>query len=114
MDSRGELEPLKKEIARRLDRCLIYSLENLEKALSDGDIPLGSLPVAVGILQDKKAALEGQPTARIEHVSTRRVSHEELNAWLNSLPSANPSDSPSAGNTPQLPAPTDATKPDHD
>src|SRR5437016_1810916 len=82
MDSRRELEPLKKEIARRLDRCVIYSLENLEEALSDGDIAAGSLPVAAAILLDKKAALEGQPTARIEHVTTRRVSHAELNAWL--------------------------------
>src|SRR2546423_5400096 len=46
MDKRGELEPLKKEIARRLDRCVIYSLENLEEALSDGDITAGQLPVA--------------------------------------------------------------------
>lgn len=114
MDARGELEPLKREIARRLDRCVIYSLENLEHALEKDSIAHGSLPVATAVLLDKKAALEGQPTSRIEHITTRKVSHEELNAWLDSLPSANPvlslpasspSDSASDGSTPQPPAP---------
>lgn len=107
MESRGELEPLKKEIARRLDRCVIYSLENLEEALSEGEIAAGSLPIATAVLLDKKAALEGAPTARIEHI-TRKISHEDLNAWLDSLPSANPTDSASAGAAAQLPTPQEA------
>ena len=90
MEERGELEPLKKEIAKRLDRCVIYSLENLEEAMADGKIAPGSLPIATAVLLDKKAALEGMPTARIEHVTTRKVNHDDLNAWLESLPSANP------------------------
>jgi hypothetical protein len=44
--------------------------------------------VACGILLDKKAALEGQPTSRIEHITTRKPSHEELNAWIDALPAA--------------------------
>src|ERR1041385_1650335 len=90
MESRGELEPLKREVARRLDRCVIYGLENLEFALATNGLPASQLSVAVGILLDKKAALEGQPTSRIEHITTRKPSHDELNAWLESLPSANP------------------------
>ena|SRR2546430_39377 len=116
MDSRRELEPLKKEIARRLDRCVIYSLENLEQALADGEISAGQLPIAAATLMDKKGTLEGQPTARIEHVSTRKVTPEFLNAKLDSLTSpnlANTPDSASGGNTAQLPAPTDATEPDN-
>lgn len=90
MEARGEMEPLKKEIARRLDRCVIYSLENLEEAMAKGMIAPGQLPIATAVLLDKKAALDGLPTARIEHVTARKVTHEELNAWLDSLPSANP------------------------
>lgn len=90
MEARGDLEPLRKEIARRLDRCVIYSLENLEDATAKNLIAAGQLPIATAVLLDKKAALDGLPTARIEHVSARRMSHEELNAWLESLPSANP------------------------
>jgi hypothetical protein len=42
-------------------------------------------------LLDKKRDAEGQPTARIEHVSSRRPpTHEEINAWMDSLPSASP------------------------
>jgi hypothetical protein len=123
MDARGELEPLKKEIARRLDRCVIYSLENLEHALEKDGIAHGQLPIATAVLLDKKAALEGQPTSRIEHITTRRITHEEVNAWLDTLPSANPvpaledsrpSDSASADSTPEAPASQDDTKPDHD
>lgn len=120
MDARGELEPLKREIARRLDRCVIYSLENLEHALEQNVIAAGSLPVATAVLLDKKAALEGQPTSRIEHITTRKVSHEELNAWLDTLPSANPtalpspSDSASDDSTPQPPATQHPVPPDHD
>lgn len=121
MESRGELEPLKKEIARRLDRCVIYSLENLEEALADNDIAPGSLPIAAAVLLDKKAALEGQPTARIEHITNRKITHEEINAWLDTLPSANPKilaengpvDSASAVPPAQLPAPQ-APKEDSD
>src|SRR5262245_31373899 len=123
LDARGELEPLKKELARRLDRCVIYSLENLEEALCAGEIAKGSLPIALGILLDKKAALEGVPTARIEHITSRKVTHEELNSWLESLPSAAPaagslvehnadpaadpgaSDTPSAAGNGQVPGP---------
>lgn len=109
MDARGELEPLKKEIALRLNRCVIYSLENLEAALASDEISAGQLPVAAAILLDKKAALDGTPTARIEHITTvRKANHEELNAWLESLPSANPtspSDSASGDAAKQLPAP---------
>jgi len=90
MEARGDLEPLRKEIARRLDRCVIYSLENLEDATAKNLIAAGQLPIATAVLLDKKAALDGLPTARIEHVTARRISHEELNAWLESLPSANP------------------------
>lgn len=109
MEKRGELEPLKEEIMRRLNRCVIYSLENLEQALSDDAIAPGSLPIATAVLLDKKRDAEGQPTARIEHISNRRVSHEELNAWIESLPSAAagsaPIDLPSDGPAKQLPAP---------
>ena len=87
-EARGEMEPLKKEVARRLDRCVIFGLENLEHALATNGLPASQLSVACGIILDKKAALEGQPTARIEHVTVRRPSHEELNAWIDALPSA--------------------------
>jgi len=112
MEARGELEPLKKEIARRLDRCVIYSLENLEAALCDNTIAAASLPVATAVLLDKKAALEGMPTARIEHVTTRKLTHEDLNAWLENLPSAGAADSPAADpsterSVPQLPPATE-------
>jgi len=116
MEARGELEPLKKEITRRLNRCVIYSIENLEEALHDGKIAAGSLPIAVAVLLDKKLALEGAPTARIEHITSRKISHDELNAWLESLPSANPpgpSDSGSENGQAQLPAPQPATEGDH-
>lgn len=106
---RGGVEPLNKEIARRLNRCVTFSLENLEHALANNAIAAGSLPVATAILLDKKAQLDGLPTARIEHITTRRPSHEELNAWLERLPSANAqpgaSDSGSAPEPLQLPAP---------
>lgn len=124
MEARGELEPLNKEIARRLNRCVIYSLENLEDATEHDKIAAGSLPIATAVLLDKKAALEGQPTSRIEHITTRKVSAEELNAWIESLPSckaapdlgdapaeSRPSDSASAAVTPQLPASHDNTQP---
>jgi hypothetical protein len=88
MEARGELEPLKREVARRLDRCVIFGLENLEHALATDGLPASQLSVACGILLDKKAALEGQPTSRIEHITTRKPSHEELNAWIDALPAA--------------------------
>ena len=92
MESRGELEPLKREVAKRLDRCVIFGLENLEHTLATNGLPASQLSVAVGILLDKKAAIEGQPTARIEHITSRKITHEDLNAWIEAMPSAKPAE----------------------
>jgi hypothetical protein len=55
--------------------------------------------VAVGIFLDKKALLDGEATARVEHVSSGLPSMEEFRRLVTELPAARVTESVDLGTT---------------
>lgn len=70
----------KQEFSLRLGRVARLALERIEEEIEGGDMSGKDLSVCLGIVLDKKALLDGEPTARVEHASPRRA--EDLRALL--------------------------------
>jgi hypothetical protein len=82
----GKLDQLKEETGRRALAASDRVLDRIEDEVDQ--LPRASLALTYAILQDKGLLLTGQPTARIEHTVT--VTHDDINAWVESLPTATP------------------------
>lgn len=82
----GKLDQLKEETGRRALAASDRILDRIEDEVDQ--LPRASLPLAYAILQDKGLLLTGQPTSRVEHQVA--VTHDDLNAWIQSLPAATP------------------------
>lgn len=82
----GKLDQLKEETGRRALAASDRVLDRIEDEVDQ--LPRASLAITYAILQDKGLLLTGQPTARVEH--TVAVTHDDLNAWIESLPAATP------------------------
>lgn len=73
----------KERTGRQLRRVVRMSLDALEEALDNGEIPKGSLPVASAILIDKSLNWDGQSTATV--TIRHEVDQEKVRALFDSL-----------------------------
>lgn len=73
LEQQGKLEPLKQRLSSAYGLAISLSVENLVEMLEAGKVPANVLPIAVGVLSDKKALIDGDPTARIEDGSARQM-----------------------------------------
>ena len=85
MEKRGLVEPLKKRISGLLGTIIEAGLENLQDALLAGQISAAQLPVAMGILIDKKALVDGDPTVRIAQERPSDLTVESVRAHFDKL-----------------------------
>jgi hypothetical protein len=67
---------------------LRLSADRYEEALVRGEIKPNCIPVPFGIFSDKRAQLDGEPTARIEHFSRREVDPADVARALEGLRAA--------------------------
>lgn len=77
-----------KQLTRKYGTILALSAERYLEALVSGSIPAAQLPVGMGIVFDKKALLDGKPTAIVRH-QAKEISIEDLNALIEGMPRAN-------------------------
>lgn len=71
----------KKEVSRKMGDFVRMGVERLVEEIDT--IPIGQLSVSVGIIADKKALLDGDPTMRVESgLSRSAVTVEELRRVL--------------------------------
>jgi len=73
----------KESTGRQLRRVVRMSLDALEEALNNGEIPKGSLPVTTAILIDKSLNWDGQSTATV--TVRHEVDQEKVRALFESL-----------------------------
>jgi hypothetical protein len=102
----------KKELSTKLGHFARMAGERLIEELDN--IPIGQLPVAMGIALDKKAQLDGEASAIVEHRTRREPDPEDIRAYLAGLRSATPKPEELGstvgsgdGEPAQLPAPQD-------
>lgn len=82
----GELDQHKQRLG--LD-ALSLAKECVDRIRDEIDeMPRASLPIIAGVMVDKAQILTGGATSRIERVDA--PSHADLNAWIDSLPRAEP------------------------
>jgi transposase-like protein len=99
LETAGKMEPHKKRMSRKLARVIEAGTEEFMTMLEEGRVPVNVLPVAVGIFSDKKALLDGEPTAIVTTTEKPAIQPADWDRWLESLPRANgPIDSESTGN----------------
>lgn len=106
-------ERMKRETASILRQFVRLSAERLLENVEE--IPLGQLPVSMGIASDKASQLDGEPAAIVEHRSAAKVL--DVNAILMTLvPEANRAEIGLGGNgstsapVPTLPGTTQEAK----
>jgi hypothetical protein len=74
----------KNRASRKLGRIINIMADRLE--FEAQNIPIGSVPLAMAVLIDKKQVYDGEPT---QIVSTRKeLSADAVNRWIDSLPEA--------------------------
>ncbi len=93
----GKMEPYKKRVSASLARVIEGGLELLEEKIDKGDVPTNVLPVVVGVAVDKKALIDGEPTANVSVTVKAELTQKDWDAWLESLPSAKAIDAQSTG-----------------
>jgi hypothetical protein len=76
-----------KLLSQQIGRVLKVGVDRYLEALLDGAIPAAQIPVGMGILFDKKALLDGKPTAIVEHRQAD-LTVERLNELIEQLPGA--------------------------
>ncbi len=82
------IETEKKQLAGLMGRFVRMSVERLIE--EHDNIPIGQLAVSTGIIQDKRSALEGDPTIRVEVTHEVAVSPADLGAMLERMKRAQP------------------------
>lgn len=75
----------KKELSAKMAQFVRLGVERLIEEVEN--IPIGQLSVSVGIIQDKKALLDGDPTAIIDHRSADEatVSADQVRDYLDRM-----------------------------
>lgn len=79
----------KQALSRQFGRLLKLSADRYEEALINDEVSPSQLPVAMGILSDKKALLDGDPTLRVDHGKRNEVTADDVREYLARLKSAN-------------------------
>lgn len=85
MQERGELEPLSRQVSVALGECIVLSAFRLREALLKGKVSPAQIPIAMGVLIDKKAQLDagmvpGTNTTQGEAMAANLRGQTE--AWL--------------------------------
>lgn len=80
------IDIVKQEIKRHLRRACLIGAERMPDVIAS--LPGGQLPVALAITLDKLAALDGEPTQRVEVTVKGHLTHEAVLASLDSFPEA--------------------------
>ncbi|MDD2766005.1 MAG: hypothetical protein PHE83_18740 [Opitutaceae bacterium] len=78
----------KQELSRLMGRFVRMGVERLNEELDD--IPIGQLSVSLGIVSDKKALLDGDPTVRVEERIEVALSPADLRGMLERIKRADP------------------------
>lgn len=108
LEEAGKMEPYKKRMAGKLGVAIEMGTDLILEGMEKGLFPLQALPVAVGILSDKKALLDGEPTSILGKQAGAQLSQEEWDRYLANLPSAKAgvielsADSQSTGKAPDV------------
>lgn len=74
----GRLEPYKERLAGKMARVIEAGVESLGEAIVEGKLPVAQIPLAVGILSDKRAALVGEAGLRVDVVVRRELRPEQV------------------------------------
>lgn len=83
-ESEGKLEPLKRRLVAKLGRAVELGVENSIELLEKGQVPANVLPIMVGVFVEKRALLEGEPTA-IVHQVKREITPDDLAKALDAI-----------------------------
>lgn len=78
----------KKELSQRMGHFVRMGVERLIEEVDQ--IPIGQLSVSVGVISDKKALLDGDPTVRVEERIEVALSPGDLRAMLENMKRAQP------------------------
>jgi hypothetical protein len=90
--ARGELRPYKERVVAIFEEIIETGALKYRDGLEQDLVPLGQIPVGVGIFSDKRGLALGEPTsitvtgAAVLDVTTLSV--ERLNDWVAQLPAA--------------------------
>lgn len=82
----GKMEPYKKRVSKRMGQIVESGTELLLEKLEDGTVPVSMLPVMVGIISDKKALIDGEPSMRVEVNVNQALTQQAYDEWLDALP----------------------------
>lgn len=97
--AQGKLAPYKQRVVEGMEDAIEAGVENYREALEAGRVPAAQIPIGVAIMFDKRALAMGEPTSiRGESVAQESLRVEDLNGYLDSLPSCKSVDSESTGN----------------
>jgi len=62
----GKLGQAKQRVSAKMARAIETSLDVFMEKLDADKVPINVLPIAIGVFSDKKAMLDGDPTARLD------------------------------------------------
>jgi len=87
-EERGKLAPLKERLSAKMADLIELGLDVLRDKLERDQVPANVLPIVIGVLSDKKALLDGDPTARLDIEITHDVTPAAARDYLVLLKSA--------------------------
>jgi hypothetical protein len=99
------IETEKKELSAKMGLFVKMSVERLIEEIDC--IPIGQLSVSAGIIADKKALIDGDPTVRIEEKREIAVTPSDLRQMLENMKRAQPVIDVEAATEPQKERPSD-------
>jgi hypothetical protein len=76
----------KRRLSATLGHAARLCAESLIDDLQDGKVPANVKSISLGILLDKKAMLDGEPTLRVEHVRNEDLTIERVLAEMKRIP----------------------------
>jgi|GEM_PF-1012234 len=85
MEENGKLPALKQRLSDDLGEIAELSAANLKQKLLDNEVPANVLPIVLGVAVDKKALVDGDPTARMEIEVTNDITPEAAREYLDRL-----------------------------
>lgn len=81
LEASGKMEPLKRRLAAKYGEVIELGTDFFLEKLEAGEVPVTAIPVAVGIFADKKALLEGEPTAILGKSDVKQISIDGVNGF---------------------------------
>lgn len=87
LERQGKLAPLKERLKVKFGQVIEASAEAVLDAIDEGKLPPNVLPIVAGVFSDKKALLDGEPTAIVGHLDVKPVTAASLNDMIAGLAS---------------------------